>query len=412
MSHVEILLGPPGTGKTHALIDTVADAAANGISPESIGYISFTRGAANVARERIRLRLPELARTRFRYFRTLHSLCFHQIGATRAGMLGAEAMPDFINYCGLDIRKQVKWSNFGPEAAVMSGSRGRWSSKRTSDEEMLYLIGLARNQCRPLEDVYNDSGLDEPLYVLLALQDKLLAYKRFRQIIDYTDLLEEFMARGEAPKLALLCIDEGQDLSTLQWKVAKRLIANAEKVYIAGDDDQAIYTWAGANVKRFQQCQGDYRVLGQSYRVPRSVHQIAERVSARMQSRLPKPYQPREGDSGSVSFCDPYDLDYSQGQWLILARTGNPLIGLSQHLQIMYGTKWRTQLNVRLSTIHGVKGDEADNVVLITDLTQRVYDARNTDDELRVLYVALTRSRRNLFLSVPRTERSYDVTAS
>jgi superfamily I DNA/RNA helicase len=59
--------------------------------------------------------------------------------------------------------------------------------------------------------------------------------------------------------------------------------------------------------------------------------------------------------------------------------------------------------NVRLSTIHGAKGGEADNVLLFTDLSGKALEEmeRNPDDAHRVLYVGITRTKQNLVLKMP-----------
>jgi len=53
---------------------------------------------------------------------------------------------------------------------------------------------------------------------------------------------------------------------------------------------------------------------------------------------------------------------------------------------------------IRLSTIHGAKGKEADNVILCTGLSRRVVDEQlvNPDQEHRVFYVGVTRTRNRL----------------
>jgi superfamily I DNA/RNA helicase len=53
------------------------------------------------------------------------------------------------------------------------------------------------------------------------------------------------------------------------------------------------------------------------------------------------------------------------------------------------------QPTIRLSTIHAAKGHEADRVVLLTDMTTRVTQTAesNPDDEIRVFYVGMTRSK-------------------
>ena len=58
---------------------------------------------------------------------------------------------------------------------------------------------------------------------------------------------------------------------------------NSKHVILAGDDDQAIYGWAGADVKRFQQEPAKEIVLPQSYRVPKDwVQHIADNILSRI----------------------------------------------------------------------------------------------------------------------------------
>jgi superfamily I DNA/RNA helicase len=64
---------------------------------------------------------------------------------------------------------------------------------------------------------------------------------------------------------------------------------------------------------------------------------------------------------------------------------------------------------IRVSTIHAVKGKEADNVVVLPDmsvLTHRAFQ-KNPDDEHRVFYVAVTRAKQNLYLHSPTENRHY-----
>lgn len=64
---------------------------------------------------------------------------------------------------------------------------------------------------------------------------------------------------------------------------------------------------------------------------------------------------------------------------------------------------------IRLSTIHGSKGGEADEVVLLTDMAPRTHREalERPDDEARVWYVAATRARQTLTAVPPRTERHF-----
>jgi hypothetical protein len=58
---------------------------------------------------------------------------------------------------------------------------------------------------------------------------------------------------------------------------------------------------------------------------------------------------------------------------------------------------------IKLSTIHGAKGGEADNVLLFTDLSGKALKEmeKNPDDAHRVLYVGITRAKQNLVLKMP-----------
>jgi DNA helicase-2/ATP-dependent DNA helicase PcrA len=71
------------------------------------------------------------------------------------------------------------------------------------------------------------------------------------------------------------------------------------------------------------------------------------------------------------------------------------------------GTRVTGKVRVKLSTIHGAKGGEADNVLLLTDLSTkfaREYD-RNADDIHRLFYVGLTRARESLHIVLPKNEQ-------
>ena len=69
------------------------------------------------------------------------------------------------------------------------------------------------------------------------------------------------------------------------------------------------------------------------------------------------------------------------------------------------GEKLTKQPRISLSTVHGAKGGEADNVILLSDVAQRTYKEiqRLPDNERRVLYVGLTRTKNNLHVIVPKT---------
>jgi hypothetical protein len=66
---------------------------------------------------------------------------------------------------------------------------------------------------------------------------------------------------------------------------------------------------------------------------------------------------------------------------------------------------------IDISTIHGAKGGEADNVVLVTDMAYSTWSATkyNADAELRVWYVGVTRAKENLHIIMPRGRYCYEL---
>jgi hypothetical protein len=73
------------------------------------------------------------------------------------------------------------------------------------------------------------------------------------------------------------------------------------------------------------------------------------------------------------------------------------------------GEKITKEPRIKLSTIHAAKGGEAENVILLTDISNRIYKSfqSNPDDESRVFYVGLTRAKENLFLIEPQTQKYF-----
>lgn len=70
-------------------------------------------------------------------------------------------------------------------------------------------------------------------------------------------------------------------------------------------------------------------------------------------------------------------------------------------------TRLTGHVPIKLSTIHGAKGGEADNVLLLSDLSTKFakeYD-KNSDDINRLLYVGITRAKQTLHIVLPKNEQ-------
>jgi len=127
--------------------------------------------------------------------------------------------------------------------------------------------------------------------------------------LDFTGWLEEALRIKPLPYQQVVFVDEAQDHTPLQLAVIRSW--NARIIILVGDDDQNLYEWSGAEPEAFfsnDLCEAEgEKVLEQSYRVPRAVHEVAMRWTKCIRDRRDKEYYPRDED-GSVKRIS-YRLD-------------------------------------------------------------------------------------------------------
>ena len=113
---------------------------------------------------------------------------------------------------------------------------------------------------------------------------------------------------------------------------------NSKYVILAGDDDQAIYGWAGADVKTFQNISAKKDIiLPQSYRVPKQVQSMANKILERIpaERRITKNWKARNEKGLVEHITSIEDVPLYEGDWLILARTNDRLEKLKPILKNM-----------------------------------------------------------------------------
>ena len=463
--------------------------------PSQIGYFAFTKKAATEARDRAIQKFPHLnPDTDFPWFRTLHSLAYRCLAISTKDMMAPEHYKEFAQEAGIELAIESGEEEFAVKV----------------DNPILNEINIARIKGLDLRTHYNQSRMEIEWFHFEYVERAYRHYKTSRNLLDFTDLLEQACQFPERlPRLESLIIDEAQDLSRLQWRLVEQLALRAQRCFLAGDDDQAVYTWAGADVDSFLNFKGQIKVLDQSYRVPAKVHALADRVVHRIRKRQPKVWKARE-EAGSVHYYNDFQqVDITAGNWLILASTNYMLTDMHDWIKsqgllferhgqrsvseavltavlgweklrkggevpypvvkhvykyldsscIKHGHKmlrtadttasytldllkekhgllsteiWHKALTkiseerrdylisllrrntrltghvpIKLSTIHGAKGGEADNVLLLTDLSTKFakdYD-KNSDDINRLLYVGITRAKQTLHVVLPKNEQ-------
>ena len=310
------IYGPPGTGKTTRLINYAKTFYKLGTPLDKMGYFAFTTKAANEAINRMLDVYPKLQRKNLKHFRTLHSLAFNILGMKKSEVMQDEHYEDI----GKDLGIEVTVYSDGKETTGFVDS----------NSEYFNLINAARIKEISIEEEYNTGMYSYELEknLLYILRNELDNYKKSFKLVDFTDMIEKFNVSKLCPKYDIVFIDEAQDLSPVQWKMVDIIRENSKHVILAGDDDQAIYGWAGADVKKFQNIPAKKDIiLPQSHRVPQQVQVMADKILNRIpdERRIKKNWKARD-EEGFVEYITSIeDVPLHTGDWLILARTNDRL---------------------------------------------------------------------------------------
>ena len=311
------VIGPPGTGKTRRLLNEVQKYVKKGVPLNRIGYFAFTRKAAGEARDRYLKVETHLSKKDIKHFQTLHSLAFNNLG------LKEENVMQELNYkrIGEECVIQISY------AAYETNS---WNGIFSSTSEYLNLINLARvRQTSPLNELDRNEHLGKiEIFKLSAIAQEIDNYKQVNGLIDFTDMLDKFLVKGNVNnKFDVIFVDEAQDLSLIQWKMIEKIERDNQcDVWVAGDDDQAIFGWAGADVDSFIDWKAKEIPLQQSERVPSEIQIKALNIINSVQdNRLSKDYFPKKETGEILIQFKLSAVDMTKGDWLILART-NPLL--------------------------------------------------------------------------------------
>jgi len=154
------------------------------------------------------------------------------------------------------------------------------------------------------------------------LDANLKEYKKITGKLDFNDMIKRLINKPNLPKFKCIFIDEAQDLSPLQWQLFDKLKENTDDIYLAGDDDQAIFAWAGADVDRFIQEPGKERVLKYSKRISKAVQEQSELPLEKIRGlRKDKIYYPRDYEGECMRINNLDQIDLTEGRYLILTRT-------------------------------------------------------------------------------------------
>ena len=501
-----IIPGPPGTGKTYHLTNHYLRKELEEYKtlPKKIAYITFSNAAADEAKKRIGNLFPKFdIKKDFSYVSTMHTLGTRQLNIdTNIQLLKDEKWNAFKNFS--QICRDMSFESYTNESGMSQYKNDHMKIIEYSRAKKISIVDAA---------IELDKHHTVDIWLTEQIDEDLKTYKEQTGMVEFSDMIKQFIEKDKCPPLSAVFLDEAQDLNPLQWDMFFYIESKCERSYIAGDDDQTIYTFQGASEDIFINLKGDVDARVESRRVPREVHKVALSILDNIDNRMIKAWLPRDAE-GKVYWDQSIDnLNFNSGNWMIIARTNKMLYSIRDYLTslnlrfdskindllpislleayriwirlnqgatvgseeakkiykyltvkdnlVKYGYatgksldavdyvdiddlmmdhgllvtgSWeqlkiddssksyiKSLLNngddllnkarIKVSTIHGVKGEECDNVVLFTDLEKIIYDSalKNPDPEHRLFFVGVTRTKENLYIMQPTEEYSYNI---
>jgi superfamily I DNA/RNA helicase len=282
------IIAPAGSGKTTTMVARLAVLLERGVAPDRICVVTFNRDAALDLRARVERRLgPSVPPATSIEIRTLHALA-------RQVLLDAGEGRDLVAD-RLPLLRAARRRVLAADADAVvpdPGALDTWLSARKIE-----------GRAPPTEA----AGA-------LAVYDDLL---RVRGALDFDDLVTracELLERD--PRLRLrwqsrflhVCVDEFQDVDAAQLRLVRLLAAPEDNLFVVGDDDQTIYAWRLADVRRILRFSSDYPaarrvMLATNYRCRPAVVDASASLVAVNRERFAKAIRAPEAtplDPGSI----------------------------------------------------------------------------------------------------------------
>ncbi len=309
------LLAGPGTGKTFVMTRRMCGLIeAQGVAPEAILALTFTRAAARELRQRVR---DEVGEERLPRISTLHSFALRQL-LKNSDKLSALPQPLRIaddweerNIILEDLKAMLNLARIRDAQGLLDQLSADWQSL-TADA-----------------DAWDKRFADPPF---------LGAWEQHRSVYGYTlraelvyqlkhalEEIEDFALEGPP---AHLLVDEYQDLNRCDLEVVRQVVERGAELYAAGDDDQSIYGFRMAHPAGIRRFESDYKGfmpldLEICYRCDPNILELGLFVANQDFNRLLKPIRAADGrEGGEVSI-----VRFGSGQ-----AEANGIAKICQHL--------------------------------------------------------------------------------
>ncbi len=303
-----LVIAGAGSGKTRTLIYRVAHLVEQGVAPESILLLTFTRKASQ-----------EML---WRAGRLLNENCSRVVGGT------------FHGIANMLLRRHGAQIGFGSSFTIIdrgdaegiinllksSLGLGKKDKRFPSRRAVINMISGSINKSIALEDLIDTqySHLTEHLRDILTLQKHYQAFKFDHGLMDYDDLLVNWkrlliespeVRRAISTRFAYIMVDEYQDTNLVQADIIRLAASTHDNVMVVGDDSQSIYSFRGAdfyNIMRFPKVFSNAKIikLEENYRSTQPILSFTNDIIRNAAEKYTKTlFTKREGELRPMLFA-------------------------------------------------------------------------------------------------------------
>jgi superfamily I DNA/RNA helicase len=282
-----LCIAPAGSGKTTTLVARIAWLVASAVAPDGIRAITFNRRAALELASRLDEALAMLGWPAGSVrVQTFHALGL-EIVREAGGRVGT--LVDRVSVLGriLPRASPAEVAALDTEISRLKVDHGVSAADVAGDPEPGPFGRLFLEYQGHLADAGAADFDDLILGALAALDADSACLARWRRACGH------------------LLVDEVQDVDRAQLRLALMLAAPANRVFLVGDDDQSIYGWRLADVRRVLTLERELEGLRQvalttNYRCPRPVVVRATRLIGHNRERFPKTIRARPVAAGRL----------------------------------------------------------------------------------------------------------------
>ena len=286
-----LVIAGAGSGKTKTLTYRVARLIEDGIKPENILLLTFTKKAASEMLSRATI--------------VLDNRCEKVAGGT------------FHSFANIILRKYSKLLGLKNNFTIMDRAdcedvinhivgqlfpkkEKRFPKKST----LLDIYSKSINKVTPTKQIIAD---EFPQFAhcedkIIEVHKAYVAYKRENSVLDYDDLLlyiklllenNDGLRKRLSNEYKYIMVDEYQDTNTLQADVIRLLASEHNNIMAVGDDAQSIYSFRGANYRNildFPRLFENTKIikLEQNYRSTQNILKLTNEIISKAKEKYTK----------------------------------------------------------------------------------------------------------------------------